>query len=235
MEELRKYNPELEIHSVEEPLFARYGTLHPTVRLPEMSRFLTAVERTQEEYYVPCEARLMALPEAEQFYDLFGQLPCQIGWYYGYNTRLNAVEYHKCSEILYELEPCVLILGLQWEIQDGCLDTGTMKLFYVPANTCVELYATTLHYAPCRAGAMPVLQIVAQVKDTNTPLSKSVEIKEPEDRYLLERNKWVLVHPEAAAGFAANAWIGLTGTNISIQPVEPSRRADTCSDCHGNN
>ena len=43
------------------PQFARYGTIHPTIQLPEMRRFLYAVERTEAECYVPCEERLMSL------------------------------------------------------------------------------------------------------------------------------------------------------------------------------
>ena len=82
LEKLRLANPELDILHVEDPQFARYGTLHPTIHLPEMRQFLYSVERTEFEHYVPCEERLMSLPEADQFKDgLFGQVPCQIGWY----------------------------------------------------------------------------------------------------------------------------------------------------------
>ena len=221
LEKLRENNTDLTILDVNDPCFSMYGTIHPTVELPKMREFLYQVERTQEEYYVPCEEKLMELPEADQLKDdVFGQVPCQIGWYYGYVTKLNAVEYHKCSEVLYEYEPCVLILGLLYDAKDGSLDTGTMKIFYVPANTCVELYATTLHFAPCRAGREPVMQIVAQSKGTNTPLLKSAQGKEKENRYLLERNKWVYVHPEAAGTVAPERFIGLTGDNITIRPVE---------------
>ena len=45
-----------------DPQFARYGTLHPTIHLPEMRQFLYSVERTEFEHYVPCEERLMSLP-----------------------------------------------------------------------------------------------------------------------------------------------------------------------------
>lgn len=221
LEKLRQCNPQLEILSVTDPSFAKYGAIHPTVSLPEMRKFLYGVQRTEEEYYVPCDDGLMALPEADQFKDdIFGQVPCQVGWYYGYGTKLNAVEYHKCSEVLYEYEPCVLILGLLWDIKEDKLDSSTMKIFYVPANTCVELYATTLHFAPCRACQAPVLQIVAQSKGTNTPLLKPAEGKEQENKYLLQRNKWVLAHPEAAEAIDPKAFVGITGKNITIVPAE---------------
>ena len=221
LEKLRQSNPGLNIYELSDPSFSIYGTVHPTVKLPKMREFLYNVERTENEFYVPCEEELMKLPEADQLKDdVFGQVPCQIGWYYGYGTKLNAVEYHKCSEVIYAFEACALILGQLSDIKDGKLDTGTMKIFYVPADTCVELYATTLHFSPCRAGREPVMQIVVQSKGTNTPLLKPAEGKEKENSYLLERNKWVLVHPEAAGVTAPERFTGLTGENITIIPAE---------------
>lgn len=221
LEKLQQANPDLEILSVTASEFASYGIIHPTVELPEMRRFLYGVKQTEFEYYVPCEECLMELPEADQFKDdIFGQVPCQVGWYYGNCNKLNAIEYHKCSEVLYLYEDAVLILGHLWDIKEDRLHTDTMKIFYVPANTCVELYGTTLHYAPCKAGKAPVMQIVVQSKGTNTPLLKPAEGKEAENRYLLQRNKWVLGHPEAAELLGPNAFIGLEGKNITIVPVE---------------
>lgn len=221
LEKLQQANPDLEILSVIAPEFSSYGTIHPTVELPEMRRFLYGVEQTEFEHYVPCEERLMELPEADQFKDdIFGQVPCQVGWYYGNCNKLNAVEYHKCSEVLYLYGDGVLILGHLWDIKEDRLNTDTMKVFYVPANTCVELYGTTLHYAPCKAGKAPIMQIVVQSKGTNTPLLKPAEGKEAENRYLLQRNKWVLGHPEAAELLGPDAFIGLEGKNITIVPVE---------------
>jgi len=220
LDKLRSCNPGLEINEVSSPGFAVYGKVHPSVELPEMERFIYSVERSHDEFYVPCEEKLMALDEADQFKsDLFGQVPCQVGWYYGNGTKLNAIEYHKCSEVLYEFEPCVLILGLLWDIKDDSLDTASMKVFYVPANTCVELYATTLHYAPCRAGSEPVMQIVAQSMYTNTPLLTPAEGNERENKYLLQRNKWVLIHPEAVE-IIPDGFIGLRGDNITVNPAE---------------
>ncbi len=220
LEKLRKMNPGIEILELSSPEFAKYGAVHPTIELPEMKKFLYGVERTEDEFYVPCEEKLMEMKEADQFKDdLFGQVPCQVGWYYGSGLSLNAIEYHKCSEVLYEYEPCVLILGFIWDIRDDSLDSSTMKVFYVPKDTCVELYATTLHYAPCRCCREPVMQIVAQSKDTNTPLLKPAEACERENKYLLQRNKWVLVHPDAAK-LVPEGFIGIRGDNITIKPVE---------------
>lgn len=220
-EALKKSNPDLEILSLESPEFASYGCLHKTVKLPEMKKFLYAQERNEFEYYVPGDEAIESLPEAVQFADdMFGQVPCQIGWYYGNCDRLNALEYHKCSEILYEYEDCVIIVGHLWDIKNDQVDSGDLKIFFVPADTCVELYATTLHFAPAKAGKEMVMQIVAQSKHTNTPLLKPAVGNEPENKFLLQRNKWVLCHPEAKEALGPEAFVGITGENIRINPAK---------------
>ena len=62
------------------------------------------------------------------------------------------------------------------------------------------------------------MQIVVQSLGTNTPLLKPAEGTEAENRYLLQRNKWVLVHP-AFAPAEPDAVVGLRGENIAIVPV----------------
>ena len=36
-------------------------------------------------------------------------------------------------------------------MEDGRLDTAKVQAFHCPAGVLVEVYATTLHYAPCSA------------------------------------------------------------------------------------
>lgn len=220
-QEIKNANPNRDILTLEDPSFKTFGCVHETVKLPEMKKILYSLERSEPEYYIPCHDGCMALSEADQFKeDLFGQVPCQVGLYYGTCNKLNALEYHKCSEVLYEYEPCIIILGSLWDIEGGSLDTSKLKIYYIPENTCVELYATTLHFAPLVAQKGTwVMQVVAQSLGTNTPLNKPACGSEPENKYLLERNKWVLIHPEAAGNFSPNAHKGLVGENISIIPA----------------
>ena len=95
-----------------------------------------------------------------------------------------------------------------------------MEAFAAPSGAVVELYATTLHYAPVTAGKNCVMQIVAQSKGTNTPLLSPAEGNEPENKYLLERNKWVLCHPEAKEALGPKAFVGIKGDNITVIPTE---------------
>lgn len=221
LESLREKNPALEILPLESSEFRVYGMVHPEVTVPEMKEFVKAHKPECEELYIPCEKSLMEMEESRVFKEnLFGQMDCQIGYYYGRGTKLNAVEYHKCSEVLVLFEPAVLVLGSVWDIEDGRLDSSRMKLFYVPADTCVELYATTLHFSPLMATQGGVSQIVVQASGTNTPLLVDRKDRITTDKYLLERNKWVLAHAEYMCELSENAYEGIIGDNITLSPLD---------------
>lgn len=219
LEEIRNKNKRYDIQPVECQTFRKYGKVIEGVHLPEMEKFVRNTEMPETEFYEPCTEELMNMGEEAELIKnhIYGQIPCQIGYYNGYVDRLNAVEYHKCSEVLVILEDAVLIVGTLEDIEEEKLDTSKMKYFYVKKGTCVELYATTLHWAPCAVGERGVRQIVVQAKGTNTPLMHPVENKIAEDKYLLERNKWVFIHEEVKAIMAGNAYVGLIGENPVIR------------------
>ena len=90
------------------------------------------------------------------------------------------------------------------------------SLRHHPAGTLVEVYATTLHYAPCHtdpANGFKVL--VALPKGTNTD-KPNMPIKGGDDAYLWACNKWLLAHPDSAEA-AQGAVAALTGENIDIE------------------
>lgn len=65
------------------------------------------------------------------------------------------------------------MLGCQQDIkEDYTYDTEKIKAFLIPAGTGVELYATTLHYAPCSVSENGFRCIVVLPKDTNTELTE---------------------------------------------------------------
>ena len=108
----------------------------------------------------------------------------------------------------------VLLLAKEDEIEDGMLDTAKVKAFRVPAGTAVEVYGTTLHYAPCQTTEAGFRVAVVLPKGTNT--EKPVfEAKSEEDTWLTARNKWLLAHPDSSEA-KTGAHIGLTGKNIDI-------------------
>lgn len=219
IEEIRKKNEKYDIQPVENESFSKYGRVIEEVSLPEMEKFVRSTDMPETEFYDPCTEALMSMGKETDLIQnhIYGQIPCQIGYYNGRCDRLNAVEYHKCSEVLVLLEDAVLIVATITDIKDEMLDTAKMKYFYVQKGTCVELYATTLHWAPCAVGAEGVRQIVIQAKGTNTPLLHPVEFQIEEDKYLLERNKWVFIHEEAKEVMSEKAYVGLLGENPVIR------------------
>lgn len=146
----------------------------------------------------------------------FGELPIQIGYCNGNNYILNAVEYHRSSEINIAVTDLILLIGCQQDIEDDfSYDTSKIEAFLVPAGTIIEVYATTLHYAPCNANEDGFKCVVVLPRDTNLPLENSVE-KTGEDALLFARNKWLIGHKDTDLG-EQGAFIGLVGENLSIK------------------
>ena len=207
------------IYSVTSPEFAPYGrvitgyeaqckaitdTLASSTPLPEGTG------------YVPEEEALQTLPESAVLgAALFGGMPFQMGWCNGHNTRLNCLEYHRDSEFNLGTVDFILLLAKQDEIVDGKLDTAKVKAFRVPAGTLVEVYATTLHYAPCHTDpAQGFKVLVALPKGTNTD-KPALAVKGGDDAYLWACNKWLLAHAESSEA-GQGAAVALTGVNIDI-------------------
>ena len=145
----------------------------------------------------------------------YGGMPVQIGMCWGRNTRLNCLEYHRDSEVNIGAGDFILLLAKQDEIVDGQLDTARVRAFRVPAGVAVEVYATTLHYAPCHVdGADGFRVAIVLPKGTNEAKPSIAPVNE-EDKWLMARNKWLLAHPESSEA-GQGAYVGLAGTNIDI-------------------
>ena len=209
------------IYSVFDTEFKPYGQivtgLDQTVR--ELLTGLAATPQGPAVEYVPTDPALQELPAAVELSEhCFGGMPVQLGWCNGRNTRLNCLEYHRDSEVNLGTEDFILLLARQEEIVDGVLDTARVKAFRVPAGVLVEVYATTLHYAPCHCDAAKGFRVlVALPWGTNTG-RPAMENKTAEDPYLTARNKWLLAHPDSDEA-RGGAKVGLTGKNIDIADV----------------
>ena len=154
------------------------------------------------------------MPEAQAFQNrVFGGLPIQIGYCNGNNHKLNAVEYHRNSEINIAVTDMILLLGWLPDVTDEfTYDTSKIEAFMVPAGTVVEMYETTLHYAPCNAAEGGFKCIVILPKITNTDIDFALAT-EGEDTLMTAKNKWLIAHEDAAIEGAFN---GLRGENISL-------------------
>lgn len=145
----------------------------------------------------------------------YGGMPIQIGCCNGYNRRLDCLEYHRDSELDFGGTDFILLLARQQEIENGKLDTSKVKAFLAPKGALVELYATTLHYAPCSASeGAPFIIAVVLPRGTNEAMPAITPVNQ-EDQMLQAANKWLLVHPDSAEA-GQGAYIGLTGENIQL-------------------
>lgn len=164
--------------------------------------------------YVTSDEKLERLDAAKILgANIYGRMPIQIGYCNGHNTKLNALEYHRDSEVNIAADDVILLLAKKEEINDGySLDTSKVKAFLIPAGTAVEIYATSLHYAPCHVKDGGFRVAVVLPRGTNEALNTKTEILFPEDKLLTHVNKWLIAHPDG--GCPEGSFIGLTGKNI---------------------
>ena len=101
--------------------------------------------------YVPSVEELEALDVMKDLQNKgYGGLPVQIGYCNGHNKKLNAVEYHRNSEINVAVTDLVLLIGHQQDIEpDHTYDTSRIEAFLVPAGTGIEVMLPhfTMHHA----------------------------------------------------------------------------------------
>ena len=201
---------------VSDPSFRLYGRV---VEGYDVSGVLDALSKTplpEGTDYVPHDESVAAAPGADALGEgLFGGMPFQLGWCNGHNTKLNCLEYHRDSELNCGTEDFVLLLAKIDDVENGMLDTGKVRAFRVPAGELVEVYATSLHYAPCSSAPGKGFRVmVALPRGTNGPKPDITPANE-EDRTLWACNKWLLAHPESAEA-AQGAPQLLCGENIDI-------------------
>lgn len=195
--------------------FQKYGRVLQGYHTADLMCEMKNTPLPADVVYVPSVEELEKLPLAEEMKKrAFGGLPIQIGYCNGNNKKLNAVEYHRSSEINLAVTDMILMLGMQQDIDEEYhYQTDKIEAFYVPKGTMVELYATTLHYAPCSAEENGFRCVVILPKGTNEKLTFSVP-KNGEDKLLTARNKWLIAHEEAAID---GAFCGLIGENITLE------------------
>ena len=204
----------MEIQKITAPSFGKYGKVIEDYCFCELLKEMESTPSPKDVIYVASDEKLEALPVAKELQERgFGGLPIQIGYCNGDNKKLNAVEYHRNSEVVVAATDAILLLGLQQDVTEEMnYETSKIEGFLVPAGTGVELYATTLHYAPCTASGEGFKTVVVLPRDTNTELTFA-KGEGTEDRLLMAKNKWLIGHEEAGIPGAFN---GLIGENIAL-------------------
>ena len=202
--------------SVFDPRFAPYGQVLEGYDFSELIQVLEEKTPCPEDgtVYVASAPELEILPIAEEVRDRgFGGMNVQIGYCNGVNTRLTCLEYHRTSEIDIAGTDMVFLVARQPEIENGVLTTDKVKAFFIPKGTAVELYATTLHYAPAAMGHGFRMGCVLP-KGTNLD-APAITAKGKEDRLLWGANKWVIAS-EGTNEAAQGAYVGIFGPEVDL-------------------
>ncbi len=207
----------MKIYSVNDPEFKEYGRVIKGYDLTELLEGMRKTPCPDDVIYVPGNEELEKLPVAQEISDgVYGFMPIQIGYCNGHNTKLNALEYHRNSEINIPVDQdAVLLVAKRSDLDENFnMDTDKVKAFFAPAGTMVEVYATTLHYAPCQTSEEGFRVVIILPKGTNYDLPGTPEAKDGEEALLTATNKWLVAHPDGGCGEGVH--LGLKGKNIDI-------------------
>ena len=209
------------IKKVTDATFKKYGRIVDNVDFSSLIEKLAETPLPDGVAYEPSVAVLEEASIMEKVSNVaYGEMPVQIGYCNGHNTKLNALEYHRDSEINVAATDAVLLLGKLEDVEtDFTYDTAKVEAFLVPAGTAVELYATTLHYAPCDVDNKGFKVAVILPKGTNYPLKtehqKVADNKAPsEDALITAVNKWLIGHKDG--GLDEGSFLGLKGKNLCL-------------------
>jgi hypothetical protein len=218
LQTLRAQNPRLPFYSVYDPEFRCFGRVVDF----DASALIAQCEKAAAMpdkgcLYVTDLPQLEALPDFERVKsELRGESDCQLGCCWGFNTMLGCLEYHRSSEHNIAVSDMAVLLAAQQDLEELDLPAGKIVGFFVPKGTTVELYATTLHYAPCQTNSAGFRDIIVLPRGTNQPL----ECKRPnscDGRLLWARDKWLVAHPDSTADVDAGAYPGLHGENFDVK------------------
>ena len=213
----------MKVLSVNDAEFRKYGRVVTNV---DFTQLIQAIKDTtpipEGVAYEPSVASLEATDAYKALSETtYGEMPIQIGYCNGHNCMLNALEYHRDSEINVAATDAILMLGLLADVEpDFTYDTSKVKAFLVPAGTAVEVFATTLHYAPCGVDGKAFQVGIVLPKGTNEALkTKHAAVAADgtapnEDALITAVNKWLIGHAEG--GLDAGSFLGLKGKNLNV-------------------
>lgn len=210
----------MKIQEIQSKAFQKYGQILSGYDFTEIFAELAKLPIPEEG--ITYSASVPALEKCRVTAELqsrgFGGMPIQLGYVGGYSSRLDCLEYHKSSEFNIALCDMILVLGQESDIQNGTYELSGCEAFYVPAGTGVELFSTTLHYAPFHCDEKGYRTVCVLPRGTNGEKPDFPE-KTAEDRMCAGSNKWLMAHPDYAKE-NPGVYIGLTGQNITRKGLE---------------
>jgi hypothetical protein len=211
----------MKLESVNDNAFWEYGQIIEGYNFSEMLKVLE--EKTPRPLdrivYVASEPLLESLPVfGELSANFYGGMPIQAGYCNGHGTKLNGLEYHRDSEINITVNGMILFLARRSDLdmKYHTIRSESVRAFFVPSGTAIELYAATLHYAPSSVDDTGFQAAVILPRGTNGPKPVIAE-KNGEDRLLFGRNNWFVAHPDVKSKMKDGIHVGIQGENIDAR------------------
>ncbi len=212
---------DVRIYSVFDEEFKTYGNIITGYDVVDMITYMEehTIIPDNGNVYIASVPEMENLPISATLGEcVYGNMPIQIGYCNGRNSTYNGFEYHKGSELNIAVTDFMLVLGHTWEISpENTYRIEDARVFYVPKGTVIEMFQTTLHLSPLKTCDEGFKDIVVLPKGTNTPLCNKPIDSTGENRLLLQRNKWVISHPDREPLMKQGAFPGLIGENKELR------------------
>lgn len=219
LETIRTLNPNLTFYTVNDTVFERYGVVldsKPFESILNVLKNETLIPKEGNHYEAHHEPLYHASNDNPVVHDIFGSISLQFGYVNGHNSKLNAMEYHKSSEINVIATPCILFLAHYEDIHEHGLNVNSIQAFFVEEGTVIELHPLTLHFSPCKVDQSGFKCGVILPYGTNMEFVKPQGHSGKNNHYLFKTNKWLLNHPEHVRLKDLGAVDGLIGHNLEV-------------------
>ena len=123
----------MKIYKVTDPEFRKYGRVVKNVDFTDLVARLKKTPLTRDVAYEPSVPELEAAKGVYKALQdtTYGEMPIQIGYCNGYNKTMNAMEYHRSSEINVAATDAVLLVGLRQDLEeDFSYDSSKVEAFF---------------------------------------------------------------------------------------------------------
>lgn len=184
-----------------------------------MDYFQTHTQAPKEgNVYVADELPIHQMAVAEELKKVVDYQDLQIGYCHGNSTKINALEWHACQELVLAVTDCVLFLGHPDNLFDEGgmvnIETSSMIALRLYQGEMIALYPRIMHFAPTKINDQPYRTMIVLEKGTNEPLRQVGE------NHLFMTNKWLIAHPDRQDLVDKGAWPGLRGKNYDWSDLE---------------
>jgi hypothetical protein len=218
IDRLRAINPGIRILHCADAELERFGRIVSGPDFSSFTAFLDGLTLPPDGVeYRAGVPELEVMPLATELRStVFGGLDIQAGICIGHNSRMNAMEWHKSSEVVVAGTDLVLFLGLLSDCVDGRFPPAKASAFFVPRGAAVELYPLVLHFAPIAADPGGFRAAIILPAGTNLPLENGASVGT--GRLLFARNKWLIAHKDSKPA-GQGACIGIDGDNPEVKII----------------